>query len=163
MWKNLAVNRFLSHPASTSQSSSYASSKKPAPKFTQYYGILVKIPRDPDIAPAFAPLFQMRDVPGSFNSRESKHGSAVPSVLNSWDAECRLSLVLVEKTVWDDGHLTLRRKLSTGTNWSLSPPGRGKFDRQTERPEFGQIRGLDVVGLGDGDYDALNKCRQCKS
>lgn len=105
----------------------------------------------------------MRDVTGSFDSKESKHASAVPSVLSSWDAECRLSLVLVEKTVWDDGHLTLRRKLSTGTNWSLSPPGRGKFDKPREKPEFGQIKGIDVVGLGDGQYDALTKCRQCKS
>ncbi|PTB79952.1 hypothetical protein M440DRAFT_1397242 [Trichoderma longibrachiatum ATCC 18648] len=159
-WARQAI-QWLSSQASRSQTSSSASFKKPAPKFSQYYGILVKSPRTPDVPPAFAPLFQMRDVTGSFDSKESKHASAVPSVLSSWDAECRLSLVLVEKTVWDDGHLTLRRKLSTGTNWSLSPPGRGKFDKPREKPEFGQIKGIDVVGLGDGQYDALTKCRQC--
>ncbi|KAL7816686.1 hypothetical protein V8C26DRAFT_400235 [Trichoderma gracile] len=159
-WVRQAI-QWLNSQASTSQTSSSASFAKPAPKFTQYYGILVKVPRGPDVAPVFAPLFQMRDVPGSFDSRESKHGSVVPSVLSSWDAECRLSLVLVEKTVWDDGHLTLRRKLATGTNWSLSPPGRGKFDKQMEKPDFAQIKGIDVVGLGNGEYDALNKCRRC--
>ncbi|OTA08861.1 hypothetical protein A9Z42_0005640 [Trichoderma parareesei] len=159
-WARQAIQWLISQ-TSTSQASSSTSSKKPAPKFTQYYGILVKAPRSPDIPPPFAPLFQMRDVPGSFDPKDGRHGSPVPSVLSSWDAECRLSLVLVEKTVWDDGHLTLRRKLSAGTNWSLSPPGRGKFDKQMEKPEFGLIKGIDVVGLGDGEYDALSKCRQC--
>ncbi|PTB70316.1 hypothetical protein BBK36DRAFT_1164864 [Trichoderma citrinoviride] len=158
-WARQAI-QWLSAQASASQSSSSASSQKPAPKFTQYYGILVKAPRAPDVPPVFAPLFQLGDVPGSFNSRDSKQ-SVVPSVLSSWDAESRLSLVLVEKTVWDDGHLTLRRKLSTGTNWSLSPPGRGEFDKQTQKPDFGQISGIDVIGLGTGEYDALNKCRRC--
>lgn len=152
---------FLS-TVSTSQGPSSASPQQPAPEFTQYYGILVKIPRGLNVAPPFVPPFLMRDAPERTIPRESKDASAVPSVLSSWDADSRLSFFLVEKAIWDDRDLTLRRKLTTGTYWNMSAQGRGNLRREMDRAEVGQISGIEVIGLGDGEYDALKKCRQCK-
>jgi hypothetical protein len=83
-------------------------------------------------------------------------------VLSSWDADYRISFFLVEKTIWDNRDLTLRGKLTTGTYWNMSSQGRGNLRKEMDRTEVAQISAIEVIGLGDGEYDALKKCRQCK-
>lgn len=139
-----------------------SSPRKPSPEFTQYYGILVKLPRGPNVTAPFAPPFRMREASDRIIPRESKDASAVPSVLSSWDVDSRISFLLVEKTTWDDRDLTLRSKLAAGTYWNMSAQGRGNLRREMDRTEVAQISGIEVIGLGDGEYDALKKCRQCK-
>ncbi|KAL7947965.1 hypothetical protein V8C42DRAFT_342952 [Trichoderma barbatum] len=151
----------LNSKLSASQGSSFAGPEKPAPEFTQYYGILAKVPRGPSITPPFAPPFRMRDAPKRSIPRESKDESAVPSVLSSWDADYRLSLCLVEKAIWDNRNLTLRRKLATGIFCNMSARGEGFFRKGMDDAEAGQISAIDVIGLGDGRYDALKKCHDC--
>ncbi|KAL7922760.1 hypothetical protein ACQKWADRAFT_291308 [Trichoderma austrokoningii] len=154
------VIHFLTSKTSANRVPS-SSSRKPSPEFTQYYGILVKLPRGPNVTAPFAPPFRMRDASDRVIPRESKDASAVPSVLSSWDVDSRISFLLVEKTTWDDGDLTLRSKLAAGTYWNMSAQGRGNLRREMDRSEVAQISGIEVIGLGDGAYDALNKCRQC--
>lgn len=138
-----------------------SSPRKPSPEFTQYYGILVKLPRGPNVTAPFAPPFRMRESDRTI-PRESKDASAVPSVLSSWDVDSRISFLLVEKTTWDDRDLTLRSKLAAGTYWNMSAQSRGNLRKEMDRTEVAQISGIEVIGLGDGEYDALKKCRQCK-
>lgn len=163
--KELALNRCFSCPLGSINETPSSSTlpQKPAPEFSQFYGILVKLPRGPNVAPAFASPFLARDMPDRRLPRASKEEALViPSALRSWDAESQFSFLLVEKTIWDDRTLTLRGKLSTGTYWNMSTQGRGSPYKEMDRTEVGQISGLDVIGLGDGAYDALERCRQCK-
>ncbi|KAK1252384.1 hypothetical protein MKX08_003571 [Trichoderma sp. CBMAI-0020] len=138
-----------------------SSLRKPSPEFTQYYGILVKLPRGPNVTAPFAPPFRTREVSESIIPRESKDVLAVPSVLSSWDVDSRISFLLVERTTWDDRDLTLRSKLAAGTYWNMSAQGRGNLRKEMDKTEVAQISGIEVIGLGDGEYDALKKCRQC--
>ncbi|KAL7787930.1 hypothetical protein V8C37DRAFT_389062 [Trichoderma ceciliae] len=152
--------------ASTHQRASTDSPQKPAPEFPEYYGILVKLPRGPNVAPPFvSPFvspFLMREASDGAVPRQStcKNVSVIPSVLGSWDADPRLSFCLVEKAIWDDGNLTLRGKLGTGTYWNMPAQGRGNLCREMDRTEVEQISGIEVIGLGDGEYDAPKRCRQ---
>ncbi|KAM0460602.1 hypothetical protein ACHAPV_004879 [Trichoderma viride] len=157
------VVHFLTSQTSANRMPSPTSSspRKPSPEFTQYYGILVKLPRGPNVTAPFAPPFRMREASERIISRESKDASAVPSVLSSWDVDSRISFLLVEKTTWDDRDLTLRNKLAAGTYWNMSAQGRGNLRKEMDRTEVAQISGIEVIGLGDGEYDALKKCRQC--
>ncbi|EHK42759.1 hypothetical protein TRIATDRAFT_32766 [Trichoderma atroviride IMI 206040] len=156
------VIHFLTPQTSANRMPSPTSSpRKPSPEFTQYYGILVKLPRGPNVTAPFAPPFRMREASDRIIPRESKDASAVPSVLSSWDVDSRISFLLVEKTTWDDRDLTLRSKLAAGTYWNMSAQGRGNLRREMDRTEVAQISGIEVIGLGDGEYDALKKCRQC--
>ncbi|KAM0248869.1 hypothetical protein ACHAQJ_009268 [Trichoderma viride] len=156
------VIHFLISQANQSSSSSSPLPQKPAPEFTQYYGILVKLPRSANVAPPpFVPPFLMREFSDRTIPRESKDVSALPSVLSSWDADSRLSFFLVDKTIWDNRSLTLRGKLTTGTYWNMSAQGRGNLRKEMDRTEVGQITAIEVIGLGNGEYDALKKCRQC--
>ncbi|KAL6900198.1 hypothetical protein GGI43DRAFT_62105 [Trichoderma evansii] len=157
------VIHFLNSQRSANRIPSPSSSlpRKPAPEFTQYYGILVKIPRGPNVTAPFAPPFRMREASDRVIPRESKDLSVVPSVLSSWDVDSRISFLLVEKATWDDRDLTLRSKLAAGTYWNMSAQGRGNLRKEMDRTEVAQISGIEVIGLGDGEYDALKKCRQC--
>ncbi|KAL7930372.1 hypothetical protein V8C35DRAFT_283533 [Trichoderma chlorosporum] len=158
-WIHQVLNLILSQiMASPTASSAWA--EQPAPEFTQYYCVLVKTPRGPDITSPFTPPFRMRDAPDRFRPQESKDTSSAPSVLSSWDANSRLSLCLVEKAIWDDGGLKLRSKLATGTYWNMSVQGRGYAPKAMNRTEVGQISAVEVIGLGDGQYDALKKCHE---
>ncbi|PNP39327.1 hypothetical protein TGAMA5MH_08745 [Trichoderma gamsii] len=156
------VIHFLTSQTSANRMPSPTSSspRKPSPEFTQYYGILVKLPRGPNVTAPFAPPFRMRESDRTI-PRESKDASAVPSVLSSWDVDSRISFLLVEKTTWDDRDLTLRSKLAAGTYWNMSAQSRGNLRKEMDRTEVAQISGIEVIGLGDGEYDALKKCRQC--
>lgn len=104
----------------------------------------------------------MREASDRAIPRESKDVSAVPSVLSSWDVDSRISFLLVEKATWDDRDRTLRSKLAAGTYWNMSAQRRGNLSKEMDRAEVAQISGIEVIGLGDGEYDALKKCRQCK-
>ncbi|RFU79653.1 hypothetical protein TARUN_2568 [Trichoderma arundinaceum] len=159
-WIRQAIH-LLNSQRPVNQTSPSGLPQKPAPEFAQYYGILVKLPRGPNVTPPFVPPFLMRDIPARAILRESKDVSAIPSVLSSWDGSSRLSFFLVEKSIWDDRSLTLRRKLATGTYWNMSAQGRGNLRKEMDMSEVGQISGIEVLGLGDGEYDALKKCRQC--
>ncbi|EHK22721.1 uncharacterized protein TRIVIDRAFT_53979 [Trichoderma virens Gv29-8] len=153
-WINQAIHLLISQ-VSASQTSSSAGAEKPAPKFTQYYGILLKTYRGPDSP------FRMRDAPNKFIPGESKDVSAVPSVFGSWDADSRLALCLVEKAIWDNRNLTLRSKIATGTYWTMTAQGRGYARPGLDNYDLGRIIAIDVIGLGDGQYDALKKCHEC--
>lgn len=104
----------------------------------------------------------MRDAPDRFIPRESKDASALPSVLSAWDTDSRLSFCLIEKAIWDDRDLTLRNKLTTGTYWNISVQGRGYPRNAMDKAEVGRISAIEVIGLGDGQYDALKKSHKCK-
>ncbi|KAL7916433.1 hypothetical protein GGI35DRAFT_473712 [Trichoderma velutinum] len=159
-WIHQALQLLISQ-ISASQSSSSAWAEKPAPEFTQYYGILIKTPRGPSAPPPFAPPFRMRDAPERFTPREGKDTSALPSVLSAWDTDSRLSFCLIEKAIWDDRDLTLKNKLTTGTYWNISVQGRGYPRNAMDKAEVGRISAIEVIGLGDGQYDALKKSHKC--
>lgn len=104
----------------------------------------------------------MRDAPDRFVLRESKDATDLPSVLSAWDTDSRLSFCLIEKAIWDDRDLTLRNKLTTGTYWNISVQGRGYPRNAMDKAEVGRISAIEVIGLGDGQYDALKKSHKCK-
>ncbi|KAL6836004.1 hypothetical protein J3E69DRAFT_320110 [Trichoderma sp. SZMC 28015] len=159
-WVHQALQLLISQiPASESSSSTWA--EKPAPEFTQFYGILIKTPRGPRAPPPFASPFMMRDAPDRFILRESKDATDLPSVLSAWDTDSRLSFCLIEKAIWDDRDLTLRNKLTTGTYWNISIQGRGYPRNAMDKSEVGRISAIEVIGLGDGQYDALKKSHKC--
>ncbi|KAL7965757.1 hypothetical protein HDV63DRAFT_217928 [Trichoderma sp. SZMC 28014] len=160
-WIRQVIHFLTSQMSANRMPSPTSSPRKPSPEFTQYYGILVKLPRGPNVTAPFAPPFRMREASERIISRETKDASAVPSVLSSWDAESRISFLLVEKTTWDDGEMTLGSKLAAGTYWNMSAQGRGNHRKEMDRTEVAHISGIEVIGLGDGEYDALKKCRQC--
>ncbi|KKO97461.1 hypothetical protein THAR02_10440 [Trichoderma harzianum] len=157
-WIHQALQLLISQ---TSESSSSTWAEKPAPEFTQFYGILIKSPRGPRAPPPFAPPFMMRDAPDRFVLRESKDATHLPSVLSAWDTDSRLSFCLIEKAIWDDRDLTLRNKLTTGTYWNISVQGRGYPRNAMDKAEVGRISAIEVIGLGDGQYDALKKSHKC--